>query len=73
MIFMILLIGIVAFELCTNLPVKPFVVRIENGLVDGTVRMDSAETERYFSFQNNHFVYKKDNGRQCSVPYFMLY
>lgn len=29
------------------------IIKIENGLIDGTVRMDSAETEKYFSFQKN--------------------
>jgi len=29
------------------------VIRIENGLVDGTVRMDSTEAQKYFSFQKN--------------------
>ena len=29
------------------------VIRIENGLIDGTVRMDSTEAQKYFSFQKN--------------------
>jgi len=29
------------------------IIKIENGLIDGTVRMDSAEAEKYFSFQKN--------------------
>lgn len=29
------------------------IIRIEDGLVKGTVRMDSTETRRYFSFQKN--------------------
>lgn len=29
------------------------IIRIENGLADGSVRMDSAEAKKYFSFQKN--------------------
>ncbi len=33
-----------------------YIIRLVNGLMKGTVRMDSAKTRRYFSFQKNKEV-----------------